>query len=181
MFRFFNRRANVQGSDQMAAAAVSTPEELYGEVGDTAVALSPNRPSHGRRVADRENVVTVGVNVSLEGKISGCAMLFVEGDTGAKVTDCAALVVGETGTFRGTAHVNTAEIAGQVTGTVVCAGRLVLRASGRVKGKVRYGSLEIETGADLSGNIAALPRKQRAVAGEAFFGLERFAKQASLS
>lgn len=181
MFRFFNKRASAQGVSGVGTAMAGTHEDVYGEVGDTALTLSPNRPSHGRRVSDRENVVTVGVNVSFEGKIRGCAMLFVEGDTDAKVTDCAALVVGETGTFRGSAQVSSAEIAGQVSGTVVCTGRLILRATGRIKGKVRYGTLEIETGADLGGNISALPPKQRAIEGEAFFGLERFSKQPSYS
>jgi cytoskeletal protein CcmA (bactofilin family) len=68
-----------------------------------------------------------------------------------------------------------------VTGNMTCTGRLVLRATGRIKGKIRYGALEIETGGDLAGNVASLPSKERSGGGQPFFGLERFTRRPSFS
>jgi len=147
--------------------------ETYTEDNSVAV-LDSNGRNFGRRRSDRENVLTVGGNISLKGRVSGCAMLYVEGDADVRVDDCGALVVSETGRFHGKARVESAEIAGLVTGDMVCTGRLVLRATGRIKGKVRYGELEIETGGALGGNIAALPAKDRTGAEEEFFGLVRY-------
>ena len=175
MFRFFNRRSTGNRSFAMPAApavmqdGVGTP----GEDGAVTVLESTDR-NFGRRKSDRENVLTVGGNISLKGKVSGCAMLYVEGDADVKVNDCGALVVSETGRFHGKARVESAEIAGLMTGDVVCTGRLILRATGRISGRIRYGELEIETGGALGGNIAALPAKDRTGAGEEFFGLVRY-------
>ena len=175
MFRFFNRHSDGNRAVATRTAPAMTQEaaETYTEDSSVAV-LDSNGRSFSRRRSDRENVLTVGGNISLKGKVSGCAMLFVEGDADVKVSDCGALVVSETGRFHGKAHVESAEIAGLMTGDVVCTGRLILRATGRIKGKVRYGELEIETGGDLAGNIAALPAKDRTEAGEEFFGLVRY-------
>lgn len=184
MFRFLNRRATVNGSGHVPgpAPAPAPVDYEYDEAAEAeTVEAVEAKIQQRRRVTDRENVLTVGRNVSLQGKVQGCAMLYVEGDAEAKVKDCGALVVAESGSFRGSAQVGAAEIAGQVEGNLTCTGRLVLRATGRINGRIRYGALEIETGGDLAGNIAALPAKQRVSLGESFFGLERFAKKPSFS
>jgi cytoskeletal protein CcmA (bactofilin family) len=182
MFRFFNRRGTVSSSSMSQAAARAAPAYDDDDGGDTALAVADSaNAAQRRRVSDRENVLTVGCNISLQGKVRGCAMLYIEGTADVKVKDCGALVVSESGCFNGTAVVGSAEVAGQVNGNLTCTGRLVLRATGRIKGKVRYGALAIETGGDLAGNVAALPATQRDGIGESFFGLERFAKRPSFS
>lgn len=172
MFRFFNRSADVRQSGEMQAPSTSVAN-VPNPVPNEAVTEAVARAS-GRRKSDGENVLTIGVNIAVQGKIRGCAMLYVEGETDARVNDCGTLVVAPTGKFSGKAKVNSAEIAGTMTGNLVCSGLLILRSTGRIKGTVRYGALEIETGGDLAGNIAALPAKERSAEGEAFFGLERF-------
>jgi cytoskeletal protein CcmA (bactofilin family) len=175
MFRFFNRRsdANRTVATRVAPPAMQESSEIQSEDGAVAV-LDPAGRNYGRRKSDRENVLTVGGNISLKGRVSGCAMLYVEGDADVKVSDCGALVVSETGRFHGKARVESAEIAGMMTGDVVCTGRLILRSTGHIKGKIRYGELEIETGGSLGGNIEALSAKERTGAGEEFFGLVRY-------
>ena len=174
MFRFFNRHSDANRAVTTTAAPVVTPDDGTYLDDSTVAVLDPTGRGYGRRRSDRENVLTVGGNISLKGKVQGCAVLFIDGEANVKVTDCGTLVVSETGRFHGKARVESAEIAGSMTGDVVCTGRLVLRATGRIKGRVRYGSLEIETGGDLAGNISALPAKDRSGNDEAFFGLVRY-------
>ena len=175
MFRFFNRQSDGNRAVATRTAPAMTQQVAEPYTDDAAVAvMDSNGRNFGRRRNDRENVLTVGGNITLKGKVSGCAMLYVEGDADVKVSDCGALVVAETGRFHGKARVESAEIAGLMTGDVVCTGRLILRATGRIKGKIRYGELEIETGGALGGNIAALPAAERTSAEEEFFGLVRY-------
>ncbi len=175
MFRFFNRQSDAKRAVAAAGAPVMTQDDTGTYTDDGAVAvLDPTARGYARRRSDRENVLTVGGNISLTGKVKGCAVLFIDGEANVKVSDCGTLVVSETGHFHGKARVETAEIAGSMTGDVICTGRLILRSTGRIKGKVRYGALEIEAGGALGGNISALPSKDRSGAEEAFFGLVRY-------
>ena len=56
----------------------------------------------------------------------------------------------------GKAEVETCEVKGTVEGELTVRGRLVIRATGRVLGKVRYLDLHIEPGGKLAGQIEAL-------------------------
>ncbi len=176
MFRFFNRR--IEGNRAVASEASSAVvgESANPPLDDDTTITLPDQPERGqtRRKTDRENVLTVGSNITVQGKVRGCDMLYIEGEADVKVAECGALVVAESGRFHGNALVRTAEIAGLLTGNLVCTGRLVLRATGRIDGKVRYGALEIDTGGDLAGNIRALPVKDRSSTEESFFGLVRY-------
>ncbi|MEW5425066.1 polymer-forming cytoskeletal protein [Amorphus sp. 3PC139-8] len=64
------------------------------------------------------------------------------------------LVVGEEGFVSGTVTSETAEIQGRVEGTATLSGQLTIRASGLLKGKVHYGSLSVDAGARLIGDLA---------------------------
>lgn len=64
------------------------------------------------------------------------------------------LVIGEEGFVSGTVTSETAEILGKVEGTVSLSGQLTIRASGLLKGKVHYGSLSVDAGARLIGDLA---------------------------
>jgi len=48
----------------------------------------------------------------------------------------------------------TADVMGTVEGTVALSGQLAVRSSGLVEGRVSYGSLAVEAGARLVGDLA---------------------------
>ena len=50
-----------------------------------------------------------------------------------------------------------AEVRGRFEGTLNVRRRLLIRASGKVTGTVRYGQIEIECGGQISGDIQAQP------------------------
>jgi len=64
------------------------------------------------------------------------------------------LIVGETGRVTGTVAGETADVMGTVEGTVDLSGQLAVRSTGLVEGRVSYGSLSVEAGARLVGDLA---------------------------
>ncbi len=103
----------------------------------------------------------VGREIVLTGEIKACERLVIEGRVEASLTDIRSIEIAETGSFKGTANIETADIAGRFEGDLVVQGRLLLRATARVQGSVRYGQLEVERGGMIGGQIEALPAPSR--------------------
>ena len=88
------------------------------------------------------------------GEITACDRLVVEGSVQVTLNRTRAIEIAETGRFtNGKAEVDEAEIAGIYEGSLTVRERLLIRATGRVSGTVRYGELEIERGGRLAGTI----------------------------
>jgi cytoskeletal protein CcmA (bactofilin family) len=99
----------------------------------------------------------VGPDIKLKGaEITDCDTLVVEGRVEASM-DSRVIQIAEHGVFVGKAGIDVAEIRGRFEGELTARKQLVIRATGRVSGKVRYGKVAIEEGGELSGDIAALP------------------------
>ena len=68
--------------------------------------------------------------------------------------------VAESGLFKGSAAIEEAGIRGRFEGNLVVRKRLMIRATGRVLGTIRYGQIEIECGGRISGDIQAQPASE---------------------
>ena len=101
---------------------------------------------------DRRRLI-VGRDIVLSGSIAACEILIVEGRVEASLSDSKRIDVTETGTFKGTVEIDSATVAGLFEGELTVRERLVIKSSGRVVGKVRYGELEIQAGGRISGDI----------------------------
>jgi cytoskeletal protein CcmA (bactofilin family) len=98
----------------------------------------------------------VGPNIKLKGvEIDDCDTLVVEGRVEATMVS-RAIQIAETGAFNGKVDVDLAEIRGTFQGEMTARKKLVIHASGRVSGKIRYGKMLVQEGGELSGDIAAL-------------------------
>ena len=108
-----------------------------------------------------ESKLTVGPNIKLKGvEITDCDTLVVEGSVEATM-DSRVIQISERGSFKGSAEIDIAEIRGEFDGTLTVRQKLVIYATGKVTGKIRYGKVVIEEGGQLSGEIefgAAQPR-----------------------
>jgi cytoskeletal protein CcmA (bactofilin family) len=94
-----------------------------------------------------------GHGLKLKGEITDCETFTVEGDVEAHL--CAKqFLLANSGTFKGSAIVEEAQIEGSFEGELHVTGRLLLRASGRVAGTISYGHLEIERGGQIHGHIS---------------------------
>ena len=122
-----------------------------------AIPVAP-RPLAGLGAAVEQNpgkVLVVGRAIALSGEIDACEKLVVEGRVNAELHRCRDIEVARTGRFSGVAEVETAEIVGRFDGELT-ARKVFARASARISGKLRYGEMLVEPGAQIRGDIAPL-------------------------
>lgn len=124
----------------------------------------PEMPATARRIdrartldtgGDQKRLI-VGRDISLTGEITSCDRLIVEGQVEVTLPSARLIEVAPTGVFKGNADVEEADISGRFEGELIARGRLVVRAGGRVQGKIRYGRIVIEQGGEISGDMQTL-------------------------
>ena len=84
------------------------------------------------KVKTNKRVLTVGNDILLKGEIATCDRLVIDGAVDATLNDVHTVEISECGSFRG---------------------RLVVYSTGKVRGKISYGEIEIERGGELTGEI----------------------------
>jgi cytoskeletal protein CcmA (bactofilin family) len=95
----------------------------------------------------------IGPNIKLKGvEISDCDVLIVEGQVEATVNS-KAMQIAKPGTLKGVAVIDVAEIDGEFSGELTAHSRLIVRGTGRVSGKIRYGRLIVADGGEISGDV----------------------------
>jgi cytoskeletal protein CcmA (bactofilin family) len=145
-----------------AAGASATPVSAAPVSANTA-AVSNSPPREGG------SKLTVGPNIKLKGvEITDCDTLVVEGMVEATM-DSRVIQIAERGAFKGSAEIDIAEIHGEFDGNLTVRQKLVIYATGKVTGKIRYGKLVIEEGGQLAGEIlyGAVAGTKAALAGKA--------------
>ncbi len=106
------------------------------------------------------NRLLVGPDVKLKGaEILDCDTLVVEGRVEATM-DSHIIRIAERGTFCGTVSIDTAEIHGSFEGELTARTQLIIHATGRVTGKIRYGKILIEEGGQICGDIQSTAASQ---------------------
>jgi cytoskeletal protein CcmA (bactofilin family) len=98
----------------------------------------------------------VGREITLSGEITACERLLVEGKVEAALGDCRIIEISESGLFKGAAEIQDADVRGRFEGKLTVRGRLMIRATGKVTGEIRYGEIEIERGGTILGQIGAV-------------------------
>ena len=122
---------------------------------------------------DKEFEFYVGPATHLEGAslaIDGTAR--IDGKIVGKVS-VKHLIVGEDGIVQGDISGETATIEGTVEDTLSLTGKLTVCSTGRIRGKIQYGSIQTEEGAKLIGEITT-DWDQDSHASEASSRLEAF-------
>lgn len=115
-------------------------------------------------VERKEARLTVGPEIKMKGvEITDCDTLVVEGRIEATL-DTRVLQIAEHGSFNGIVSVDIAEIHGRLEGELTVRKQLVIHATGKVSGKIRYAKIKVDEGAELAGEIAVLERAQPGVA-----------------
>lgn len=100
--------------------------------------------------------LVVGRDIALNGEISACDRLIVEGEVNANLADCREIEIADGGVYKGSAEIESAEIAGLFEGELTAHNRLVIRNTGVVRGKIRYGTIEVQAGGVISGDFQEL-------------------------
>ena len=118
-------------------------------------ASTPNpQPSDKAGKGSNRRILTVGNDILLKGEIATCDRLVIEGKVDATLNDVHTVEIAETGSFKGSAQIEDAEISGLFEGELVVKNRLVIYSTGKVRGKITYGEIEIERGGELTGEIS---------------------------
>lgn len=113
----------------------------------------PAAPSTSPNIPEGGSKLTVGPNIKLKGvEITDCDTLVVEGLVEATM-DSRVIQIAQQGAFKGSAEIDIAEIHGVFDGNLTVRQKLVIYATGKVTGKIRYGKVVIEEGGQLSGDI----------------------------
>jgi cytoskeletal protein CcmA (bactofilin family) len=119
-------------------------------------AVTPAPAVGGLRRSETDvRTLIVGREISLSGEINSCNKLVVEGSVEANLQNCRDVDISETGLFKGSASIDEAEVRGRFEGNLTVRKRLLIRATGKVTGTIRYGQIEIECGGQISGDIQA--------------------------
>ncbi|HEY1504677.1 MAG TPA: polymer-forming cytoskeletal protein [Stellaceae bacterium] len=145
-----------------ATAVLPNPAERTSTIAVSRVSPTPASTSvvasrDGKSEAKNETKrLTVGRGISLNGKISFCDRLVIDGKVEAELEDCHTVEVTENGTFKGAAEITGAEISGHYDGSLTVRENLLIRSTGRVSGTVRYGKLHIEDGGEINGDVKSL-------------------------
>ena len=122
-------------------------------VTNTNTNLNANTSTSASTNTEGGSKLTVGPNIKLKGvEITDCDTLVVEGFVEATM-DSRVIQITSQGAFKGSAEIDIAEIRGLFEGNLTVRQKLVIYASGKVTGKIRYGKVVIEEGGQLSGDI----------------------------
>jgi len=126
---------------------------------EAAPAPQPAAPAPAEKADERKEAkLIVGPDIKMKGvEVSDCDTLVVEGRIEATL-DARVMQVAQNGIFSGTVAVDNAEIHGRVEGELTVRKQLVVHATGKVTGKIRYARIKVEEGAELAGEISVLER-----------------------
>ena len=119
--------------------------------------VEPAKAEAGKTVpADEGSKLIVGPNIKLKGsEITDCEILVVEGRVEASMKS-RDIRIAEGGVFSGKAEIDVAEVRGNFEGELTARKRLVIHATGKVTGTIRYGAMMVEEGGSISGDVATL-------------------------
>jgi cytoskeletal protein CcmA (bactofilin family) len=111
----------------------------------------------------KEAKLVVGPQIKIKGvEISDCDTLVVEGRIEATL-DSRVLEITEHGVFQGTIAVDNAEVHGRFEGELTVRKQLIIHATGKVSGKIRYAKIKVEEGAELAGDLQVLDKAHSTV------------------
>ena len=129
-------------------APVTPPASVAAETAKPAAApASPNETG---------SKLIVGPNIKLKGsEITDCEILVVEGRVEASMNS-RDIRIAEGGIFSGKAEIDVAEIRGLFEGELTARKRLMIYATGKVTGTIRYGAMMVEEGGVIAGDVAEL-------------------------
>lgn len=119
--------------------------------------IAPRRPLEPTPRGNLQSrALTIGSQITMQGTITDCDVLVVEGTAEATLENSKSLEVTESGVFRGTITIDEATIAGVMEGELTVRERLKVRPTGRIRGTVKCSKLEVEFGGEIEGQIQVL-------------------------
>jgi cytoskeletal protein CcmA (bactofilin family) len=141
------------GSPGLPSRGSFHPDVPAGTLNIPGIPAKANNENAGAAIEPQR--LLIGRDINLKGgQISSCRHLTLDGQVeDAVLTGAQVLEISPLGTFKGKAEVDEAIIAGRFEGELTARKRLVIRESGSIAGKVLYGTIVIEPGGQVSGEM----------------------------
>jgi len=161
---FFKKNDDAARRAVNVTPALSNPAPLNdtnarATVGTVPRPETPPSPERAKPAQTSGSRLIVGPDIKLKGvEITDCDTLVVEGTVEASM-DSRVVQIAEHGVFKGTVSIDIAEIHGRFQGELTAREQLIIHATGRVSGKIRYGKIQVEEGGELAGDIAKTDSK----------------------
>ena len=165
MLNFSRSERNADGKpgDPRSGARPSVPQPSPGiaqmppaRAQETAASVPAEATAQPRAAEVSGSRLSVGVDINLKGvEISNCGVLVIEGNVEATVNS-KAMEIARPGRLNGTANIDVAEVHGEFSGELTARDKLVVHATGKVTGTIRYGLLVVEEGGVVSGELKQL-------------------------
>jgi cytoskeletal protein CcmA (bactofilin family) len=95
----------------------------------------------------------ISSNSKLEGRIETQGNLIIDGSV-TGIIKCNSLEIMGDGNVNANVEAEAVDVAGNFEGEMICRGRLTFFRTGKVKGDISYGTLSIESGGLLDGNVS---------------------------
>lgn len=128
-----------------------TPFGSKGREGGPETSFTPATPSSSSSPGGLTAFIDQGSE--FEGKLSFNDTVRIDGRFRGEISSENTLIVGEAGEIEATITSKTVAISGTVIGDITAATKLVLHKTARVQGNLEAGSLVIEDGAQLNGQV----------------------------
>lgn len=155
------------------AAAMAARMPQSSPTTPSAVSMQPSAASVSQPLStmastpkSSKRVLTVGPDIQMKGEITTCDRVVIEGAVDATLRDVHTVELAQSGSLKGTAEVEDAEISGSFEGDLTVSGRLIIYSTGVIRGNVTYGEIEIERGGQISGNVRNVDEAASGKAGE---------------
>ncbi len=103
-------------------------------------------------VKDCPNSISIGPNVKFVGNIYSPGSANIEGEVVGKL-EAKDLLVGKSGSVSGDVTADCIDVHGQLHKEVICLQRMVIHATGEVKGNLLYSELEVVRGGSFEGTM----------------------------
>jgi len=115
-------------------------QPLSNEIMDTIKEIKPN------------SALIIGEGATINGTIKENNEISIQGSVEGDI-ECKDLMVGKSGILKGKIKTDSLSVEGNVEGELIVKGLLKLMTSGTVSGKISYGSLQINEGGKLMGEL----------------------------
>lgn len=149
----FNASNASQATKTNSLSSLSTAAPAASPASTTPAPVAASSANTSASTAEGGSKLIVGPNIKLKGvEITDCDTLVVEGRVEATM-DSRVIQIAECGAFKGSAEIDIAEIRGEFDGDITVRQKLMIYATGKVSGKIRYGKLVIEEGGQIAGDV----------------------------
>ena len=103
-------------------------------------------------VAKDTKVITIGTGVVFSGKVIEADNVKLEGKADGEIT-ARTIELSSAGSLDGNVKCDTLIVAGTFSGEASVAGSLSVKSTGKIAGKISYGSLDVEAGGAVLGTL----------------------------